>query len=275
MMSNEEKELQEQLKKETDVATELKKDTWLTIENDLFGKQKKRSWISRIAVGVGTVAAAVLLIIISTSLLTSDQAGEQEQPEEPNEQQPKDPKEQQPSNEVDVPLEDQYEKEIQRERELEGQLEIVDLTLAVNEDDRYIVYVDKERYEFIIDNGEGQINFLADLDDTYPRVGITIEQHTDTTKDELIARVKEEITNEEMMLTREETISYPLDAYAITAYASVDAYEWNSPVYHYYIYEAEKGIYFIFKQMLFMEALDGHNSIFDFMLETFKYVPNE
>lgn len=270
MMNNEEKELKKLFKRETDKAVDVKDKTWNKIESELFPKQKKTSWKSKVAVGLGTVVAALILIIISTNILTNDQAGEQEKPEEQNE-----PNEQEPSNEVDVPLEDQYDKEIQREREPEGQLEVIDMELAVNEEDRYIVYVDKERDEFVIENGEGHIQSIEKLDEIYPEVGITIKQHTHTTMDDLIAGVKEKTTKEDMTVIEEKAVTYPFDAHAITAYASVDTYEWDSPVHRYYVYEADKGVYFVFKQMFFMEAWEENNNIFDFMLDTFEYVPRK
>lgn len=276
MTNNEERELKELLKEETDIAARLKKETWSNIHNELFSQPKKSSWGTRITVGLGTVAAALILIIISTNVFTNDKAGEQVIPDELKDvtEEPKDQNEEPASDEVDILLEDEYDKEIQREREPEGQLEVVDMELAVNEEDRYIVYVDKEMYEFVIENGEGRIQFIEKLEEMYPEVGVTIQQHTNTTMDDIIAEVKEYISNEDMMITEEETVTYPFDAYAITAYASADTNEWNSPVHRYYVYEAEKEVYFVFKEMTFMEAW-GDDNIFDFMLETFEYVPNK
>lgn len=276
MTNNEERELEKLLKEETNLAAQLKKETWSNIENELFTQPKKSSWATRITVGLGTVAAALILIIISTNVFTNDQAGELGKPDETKDviEEPKDQNEKPSSEEVDILLEDEYDEEIQREREAEGLLEVVDMKLAVNEEDRYIVYVDKEMYEFVIDNGIGRIQFIQQLEEMYPEVGVTIQQHTNTTMDDLIAEVKENISNEDMMITEEETATYPFDAYAFTAYASADTNEWNSPVHRYYIYEVEKDVYFVFKEMTFMEAW-GDSNIFDFMLETFEYVPNK
>lgn len=273
MMDHKDKLFRESFLKETNEAVDHKEHVWHNIQQELFPKKKKSLWTGRIAMGFGTVAAAIIIVIISTSILTTERAGENGKSEQHEQlEQPEQPEK--PSGDINVPLEDQYEKEIQMEREPEGQLEIVDMELAVHEADRYIIYVDKDRFEYKMDEDASFIQFTEAEGDMYPEVGITIRRYDDAEEQDLIERVNEEIEDEDMVIEEEENRSDPFDAYAITAYANESPDEWNSPVYRYYIYEAdeEEGVYFVFKQMLFMEGVGGQSSLMDLMLETFEYV---
>lgn len=273
MMDNEDKLFRESFLKETNEALDNKEHVWLNIQQELFPEKKKSLWTGRIAMGLGTIAATIIIVIISTSILTTERAGEKGKSEQHEQlEQPEQPEK--PSGDIKVPLEDQYEKEIQMEREPEGQLETVDMELAVHEADRYIIYVDKDRFEYKMDENESFIQFNEAEDDMYPEVGFTIRRYDDTEDQDLVELVNEEIADEDMVIEEEENMSDPFDAYAITAYSNESPHEWNSPVYRYYIYEAdeEEHVYFVFKQMLFMEGMGGQSSLMDLMLETFEYV---
>jgi|SRR5699024_5241939 len=267
MIRSEEKEFMRMFEEETDVMEDEKDTVWNNIEAELFPQVKKSTLGKRIAVGIGAVAAACILIIIATGIFTTEQAGEPPLETDPNGQS---------GSEIEVSLADEYDEEIQIVREPEGQTEVFDMKLAVDEDERYIIYIGKDDYSYDIHSGQMKITFnLTDDDDRYPEVGISIHPREGQSKDELIETAKDEIEQEQMEVIREEEVTSPVDAYVITAYAKENPNEWNSPVHAYYIHEAAPGKYFVFKQMNFMEALDGHSNTFHSMLETFEYVPEE
>lgn len=266
MIRSEEKEFMRMFEEETDVMEDEKDTVWNNIEAELFPQVKKSTFGMRLAVGIGAVAAACILIIITTGVFTTEQAGESPLETDPNGQS---------EIEMEVPLADEYDEEIQVVREPEGQTEVFDMKLAVDEDERYIIYIGKDDYSYDIQSGQMQIAFDLPEDDIYPEVGMRIQPREGQSKDELIEEVKDEIEQEQMEVTREEEVTSPMDAYVITAYAKENPNEWNSPVHSYYIHEAAPDKYFIFKQMNFVEALDGHGNTFYVMLETFEYVPEE
>lgn len=260
------KELMGLFEKETDVMKDEKDMVWNRIETELFPQKESSTFGKRLVIGIGTVAAVCILIIIATGILTKEQAGEPPLETHPNGQS---------NSHIEVSLAEKFDEEIQMIREPEGQTEVFDMKLAVDENENYIIYIGKEDYSYDIHNGQMNITFNLAEDDVYPEVGMSIHPREEETEDELIEVVKEEIDLEQMKVIREEEVTTPLEAYEITAFSQKNPNEWNSPVHTYYIHEAEPGKYFVFKQMYFVEALEGQGSIFDLMMGTFEYVPKD
>lgn len=276
-----EHELHRQLKQATDKAVFLKEDTWKNIEQQLFTDRKGKSiWKKRVGISIGMVAAAAMLLVMifSSGLFTSDMAEEPDGPDvSKGDLGHDDPVKGNPEGR----LADQYEQEKQMEVAPEGMKEMVDMQLAVNEDLRYVIYYDKDNYEFILreTNDEDLLQSIGVRDDRYPPVGMYIMKQTNTTLEEQIDFVKEDIEEDGMSITGENETNEPFDAYVITAHEGEEQqWDWDTRVHRYYITDVGNGTLFLFKQTFYIEALDGAPLRLDLMLSTFEYVgeePNE
>lgn len=278
--NQQDKAWRKKFKKETNVAVKKKEETWTAIQEELFPEQKKPTyWKRHLGAAVSmVVTATVVMILIFTGVFTKDMAeepinrNEEEIPGNPDDDSPNStPDESEP---VEDNLRDQFEDEKQMEIELEGMKELIDMKLAVNETLRYVIYLEKDRYELkksTADDKVDKIYYTEELDDQYPPVEMQIEKQTNITWEELISNVKETIESEGMTVYSEEEVMDPIEGHQIIAVEN-DIQDWNDPVHQYYISEVEDGEFFIFKQLFFQEAWEGHAGRFDYMLDTFEYV---
>lgn len=283
MSENHKQELRHQLKKETHFIMQQKEETWAGIQQELFPKNtKKVYWKRRLTVTFGMVAAAAIVIVMTLSgTFTNDMAkdpmhsDEQGIPGSPNESNDPDHSNENLDESPENTLADEYEDEKQMEIELEGMKEPITMKLAVNEEARYIIYLEKDQYELIQGSGadreEDWIQLTGKPDERYPSVAMVIRKQTDTTLEEQIEYVKQDIKEDGMTVFSEEEVSYPLEAYRFILVKN-DTQEWDDPVHYYYISDMGDGTYFLFKQIFFQEASEGVGARFDFMLETFEYV---
>ena len=91
--------------------------------------------------------------------------------------------------------------------------------------------------------------------------------------------MEQEISDEGLEIERNEEVTTPLAATAITALGEERTehgkfgHQWDTPVHQYYVTQGENGYVFVIKQTYFLEAAEGHGSRFDQMLETFQVVP--
>lgn len=228
------------------------------------------------------VLASILLLGIFTSLLLhimngNNEVGEGEDTEViipgedtdlPEDDNREDPNE---TEEPEQSLADMFEQEIEVEIGIEGIPEEVKMALAVNEELRYIIYVDMERYRFVPGEGMDRIEFTGDTD---PEVAMEIKPSSQESLEGTLSEVEEEITSEGMEIDYTEDVTEPLTATRIRAVDQENPLDSSSPVHVYYVTESRNGQIFIIKQKSFQEAAEGHGARFQYMLETFEVVPN-
>lgn len=269
-----EQRMRRQLKQETEPIVRKQRETWESIQQELFPKRRKRTrWGTRFAVASGMVAVAAIVSIIIFSGLQESKIAENptspdltEIPELPNDGTESEPAEL---------LADAYEDEKEMEIELEGMKEPLAMNLAVNEELRYVLYIEKDNYEFIEQAEEEDfIAFTGDTPENFPATGMYIKKQMHTTLEEQIAYVKDDIEEDGMVLQEEADISDPIDAYEIIAHEDREM-EWDRLFHRYYIADMGNGTYFLFKQIYIEEAWEGQAVRFDFMIDTFEYVEEE
>lgn len=192
-----------------------------------------------------------------------------------------DPKENTNDEEPQQPLEEMFEKEKEIEIELEGMKEMIPVELATNDEWRYVIYVEKDRYIFKRGETADRIELKEPLEDL-PEVAMEIRRLGDGIGvSEAIEQVKQEINNDDLEIERNEDVTKPLEATAITALGEERTehgkfgHQWDTPVHQYYVIASESGHVFVIKQMFFLEAAEGHGARFDQLLETFQVVPIE
>lgn len=250
MMKNDkhvDQKLKEALLKQTEIEPDLKDQTWISIDKELFSsipsekmtKTRKR-WISGIA-----VAAAILFL--SLGIMTdTGQAMLQS-------------------------LRDMFVDEKQEEIELEGQKEPTDVQLETNEELSYIIYIDEDRYQMEKVDGHDRIVTKEPLGDAYPDVYMEIHREESTTTEQVMEAIKSDIEAEGLEISNEERVDNPIEAEMVQGMGE-DTGQWDTPIHRYYITDEVEGQVFVIKQVYFLEAAEGHGARFQYMLESFEIV---
>lgn len=283
------KQLKKTLKKHTDDVISLKDETWHKINQELFpnnklsqSKQNKSSnrmwsWTKGLVASIGGIAVAALLLAVFIPSLLNDET--QQDLNDPIETDHPSGDVQDPIDNSDDPtndhqlLSDQFDKEKQGVVEPEGIKETITLQLQTNEEWRYVIYIDKDRYEFVRGDNVDHIVPIEELPSSYPNVSFDIQLHEQTTEDNVIAIIKENIAQNEMTILEEKTVTSPVNGTMITAIA--DGEPGLAAFHRYYVMTVEDDTIFSFTQMLFEGAWEGLGVRFDHMLETFEWVSRE
>lgn len=151
--------------------------------------------------------------------------------------------------------------------------EPVQVQLATNEAWRYIIYFDKDRFQFTSGEEMDEIVFTEELDDQFPEVGMEIKKVTDLSTEEAITNAKKSLASDGMTVLREEAVDWPIEAVMIEGIeGDRDDAEWNTPKHRYYIAESDDESLFMFKQKFFSVGSEGVGMRFDWMLESFEVV---
>lgn len=290
---NFDKQIKESLKVQTNDVLSLKDETWQKINQELFSnnnfsqdnknQSSKRMWsrTKRLVASIGGIAVAALLIIILIPSLLKDEA--QHVPDDPADiQRPSDETPKQPGNsekpnsdevDDDEKLEDLFDKEIEDTIILEGEEEPVTLHLETNEEWRYAIYIDKERYEFIHGNNVDQIVPINGQDEDFPYIGMDIYHYTDTSTEKVLTDIKENIEQHGMTILEEGTVTSPVEGHVIIALG--DGEPGLAAVHRYYVTTVDDGSIFSFNQMFYEEAWEGQAGRLDHILETFEWVSKD
>lgn len=284
--------IKSQFKQATHDVTSLKDETWQKISDELFPKDKKalnkssqRTWVWTKGVTAtfsGIAVATVLIFLLIPALFTDEAQIEPNESEsqgqdpsnDTNVAYPDDGQESKPDDSIDdgqTLLKDQFENEKQETIELEGMEESITVQLATNEEWRYIIYIDKNRYKFQSGHTVDHIVPIEPSPHSFPEVGMEIRRHTNTTEHEIMMTIKEEIAQDSMTILQEESVSFPMSGMMITA-ISEDGEPGLAPVYRYYITTVGDSNIFSFKQKFFEEAWEGHAVRFDHILTSFEWV---
>lgn len=240
-----EKKIQEALLKGTNEASELKDMVWKNIEkrlNSIEGdlivmkKPKKSNKLK-----YGSIAAAFLTVILLANTDYVNAAVNR-------------------ISELFVP-----KKTIQQP--LEGTNEKTDVELQVSSQ-KYIIYVDKERYTLESSNGKDIIK-PKNLPEGYPEVSMTIEQNINKTPSEVAVIIEKDLKSKLKNVTNEGEVTEPIKGIFLKGSSGN---KWNDTVVHYYIVDNQNGGSFIIKEQYFLEAAEGHGARFYNMLKEFKIV---
>lgn len=148
---------------------------------------------------------------------------------------------------------------------IEGMEEEVGLNLQVSTSLPYAIYVDKERYR--MEKGAERDSILP-LWEVDPEVFMSIQHREEVAVSALAAEIEEELREKyaEANIYREGHVEKPLPSYHLYA---VNAEAWNDAVERYYLVEDFEGGAFVIRQKLFAEAVEGHGTRFNGMLEEF------
>lgn len=295
-----ENELKKRLEKETEEVTELKEKTWNNISRELFPekiKKTRKNWIKPFFATLGTVAvAAILFFVFVTGNFTDETQDDPVQNDstqganEPDTEEDKgiaDDSESDNDNDLednqendqedleqDTSLKDRFPHEKQVEIELEGMKEPVTVQLATNEELGYIIYFEKDGYQFISGEDMDEIVFVGESDDRLPKeLGMEIRKVNDITAEEAIKNVKDSLANDGMSFLREETVDWPIEAVMIEGIeGDLDDTEWNTSKHRYYVTEREGDSLYVIKQKFFSVGSEGIGMRFDWMLNSFETV---
>ncbi|MDY0407475.1 hypothetical protein ACFFIS_10385 [Virgibacillus soli] len=277
------RELTGALKNSTEEATDLKEETWKNIRSELFPTQiKKRPFTWRKGILAACSGIAVMTIIffaLVTDMFTDEIKMNPNQDSNDIDEvkdlpaQDNDTKQDHKETEKQQLLEERFPKEKQAEIEMEGDKYPITVHLATNEELRYIIYYDKAFYKFVSEAGIDRIVSISDdheLD--VPEVAMEIKYISEQTETKVIENIKNGLNKEGFFILREEKVETPIDGYMIEAIQDENGGVWNTAVHRYYIKSNKDGSLFVFKQMFFVEAFEGHAIRFNQMLESFQQI---
>jgi len=153
------------------------------------------------------------------------------------------------------------------EVEVEGEKEKTDQQLHRNEEGRYAIYYDKERYKLVRQGGKDVITTKEPLPERYPEVSMTIEQMKDVAPEALIQQLSQELKGRFSEIKEIEKVSKPVEGYRVRA---LNGKEWNSEVVVLYAVGNGKQGSFAITERYFLEASEGHGARFSQMLKEFR-----
>lgn len=153
------------------------------------------------------------------------------------------------------------------EVEVEGQKEERDQKLHQNEESKYVIYYDQERYKLVQEGGKDVITTKEPLPERYPEVSMTIEQFEGMKPEELIKRLSGELSGKYEDVREVEKVSEPVQGYSVRA---LNGKEWDSEVIVVYVVDNQKQGSFAITEKYFLEASEGHGARFHQMLKEFK-----
>lgn len=243
------KQLSSYMKNKTDEVTQLKETIWSNIEKETVMKRtrakKRKRWIF-------VVAAAIMFTFVGMGLGTST------------------------GQALIKNFKEMFVPEQKIDIHIEGDKEETDMGLETNESLDYIIYVDHSRYKVIEGTYGDKIIPVEEFEDQYPEVSMEIWRVRSIVED-TIADIKADMDKQAMTVGTTEDVTSPLVATKISFYGESDEanYDWDTPIYTYYVTEATNGQLFVIKQMYFLEASEGHAVRFDAMLEQFEIVEVE
>ncbi|OZU89257.1 hypothetical protein CIL03_05940 [Virgibacillus indicus] len=246
------KRLEKKFKEHTSPAPKLKDETWNKISKELFpSKSRKGKKFKRVTAGI---AAAVIVAFLFFDMTETGQAMIQS-------------------------LKDMFVEEKDQEIEIEGQKEDAEVHLETNDELRYIIYIDESRYRMKKGDTSDRIVPKDDLPENIPEVSMEIMRKEDTTIEEQLAMIKEEIESNGLTVNREEIIDTPINGIVVkgigpeyTNEHGKTGHQFDTPIHRYHLTEEEDGQLFVIKQKYFLGAAEGHGARFYYMLESLEIV---
>ena len=233
----------------------MKEEIWMAVNEELRPKKKAKKWLKKLSIGLS--AAAVLFIGFVIFSMNTE-----------------------PGEVMMQSLRSLFVEGKKQIIEIEGQEEEIDTQLETNEELSYVIYIDESRYKLIAGEESDRIEMKEPVEGDFPEVYMEISREENTTTEEVIERIKQEIeTDTAMGVRREERTTEPIEAEMIQGMGldgSGDkesfGSEWNTPIHRYYVTDTINEQVFIIKQVYFLEAAEGHGARFHYMLESFEIV---
>ena len=162
--------------------------------------------------------------------------------------------------------------EKQIEIELEGDKEQTQGKVHVDEESRYAIYYDKERYKLVQEDGKDVITTIDLLPEPFPQVSLTIEQNVSKKPEDLAQEIAEQLAEEYADVREIKAITSPVNGYEIHA---IDGNDRLSKVITVYVTSNEQQGSFILTSRYFLEAAEGHGSRFRQTVEQFEVLKPE
>ncbi|MCR2807222.1 hypothetical protein [Paenibacillus soyae] len=169
-------------------------------------------------------------------------------------------------------IQDWFAPEKEIEIELEGDKETTQGQVHVDQESRYAIYYDKERYKLVQENDKDVITTIDLLPAEYPEVSLTIEQNVSKKPEELASEIAGQLASQYSDVREIEQVTDPVNGYWIHA---IDGSDRLSPVIDVYIVSNEQQGSFILTSRFFLEAAEGHGSRFTQTLKEFQVLKPE
>lgn len=245
-----EQKLKERLLEESNHSDALKEEIWAALEQELdadsplsrtatYTTKRRPSYMKMIKLTTGIAAAAIAVGIF-----------------------------------LSLPVGTAFMKEVQTwfapekkvEVEVEGQKEETQQELHLDEESKYALYYDVERYKLIEEGDKAIITTKEPLPEQYPEVSLTIEQFPGGAPAAQIELAKEALAGQYAEIRDIDQVTEPVAGYRVSA---IDGNQWDSNVVYIYAIDNGKGGSFVFTMKYFLEAAEGHGSRFSQMLKEF------
>lgn len=165
-----------------------------------------------------------------------------------------------------------FEPEKKIEITLEGEKEETNGQVHVNQESRYAIYYDKDRYKLVQEGGKDVITTIDLLPEPYPQVSLTIEQKTDKQPEKLAAEIAKQLGEKFANVREIERVASPVDGYRIHA---IDGNDRLSRVTTIYVTDNKKQGSFVLSMNYFLEAAEGHGARFTQTLEQFEVLEDD
>lgn len=244
--------LKDRLHEEARYPDSLKEELWSRIEAQLddspratHPKKGKKSYMKLIKATTG-VAAAVIAVTAFLSIA--------------------------PGTAFMKSVQNWFAPQKQIEIEVEGQKEQTQGQVHVDEESRYAIYYDKERYKLVQQEGKDIITTIEPLPEPYPQVSLTIEQNMNAAPEALAAEIAGKLGEQFKEVREIERVSSPVDGYRIHA---IDGHDRLSKVVTVYVTSNEQQGSFVLTMNYFLEAAEGHGARFTQTIEQFKVLQPE
>ncbi|MDQ0112662.1 hypothetical protein [Paenibacillus harenae] len=156
---------------------------------------------------------------------------------------------------------------------VEGQKEQTNGQVHVDEESRYAIYYDKDRYKLIPGEGKDTITTIEELPAPYPQVSLTIEQDVKQTPEQLANQVAAQLAERFSKVDAVERVSSPVDGYRIHA---INGNDRLSEVATVYVTSNKLKGSFVLSLEYFLEAAEGHGARFEQTVKQFEVLgPSE
>jgi hypothetical protein len=238
--------LKQRLIDETDASIKAKDGIWARLESQLdavplqmtsLPKRKSKRWL-RTTTGI---AAAVIAVVAFLSLP--------------------------PGTAFMKSVQTWFAPEKKIEISVEGEKEQTNGQAHVDEESRYAIYYDKDRYKLIQGEGKDTITTIDELPAPYPQVSLTIEQDMKIPPEQLANQVAADLKERFAKVDAIERVASPVDGYRIHA---INGNDRLSKVITVYVTSNEQKGSFVLSLDYFLEAAEGHGARFEQTVEQFE-----
>lgn len=201
------KNLKRYLMKETDYITIKKDEVWKNVHQELFVNKERKNRKKRFFI---VVTVAAIFIFIWAGLMTT------------------------PGQALVQNLKEMFVEKKSVDIEIEGEKENTDVDVEINEELKYVIYVDRSRYKLIEEGDVDKIVPVEELGEQYPVVEMEILTQ-ETTIEKAVDLIRDEMFKQRMTIKTVEKVNEPIKSTMVIGYGGKDEidYEWDTPIYRY------------------------------------------